>query len=109
MKITFHPVRSDATLALHRQGETLTLNGETLDFGPLPEGATLPRGAVDNPWLAGPVERRQGVLHLSILWPHGAAAPVAHRFPAPLIDPPDGPVELPPGANTQKDHADEQN
>lgn len=111
MKITFVPIRSDKVLTLHRQGDILTINGESFDFAPLPDGATLPREAVDCPWLSGPVERQQGALHLSILLPHGAAAPVAVRFPAPVLDPPDGPVALPSedAEKPGKDPADDQN
>ena len=43
MIITFFPLRSDATLALSRQGDVLSVNGEAFDFSDLPEGARLPR------------------------------------------------------------------
>lgn len=95
MHITLVPVRSDDRLVLDRAGERLTVNGTVLDLAPLPEGAVLPRDAAGCPWLAADITRRDGVLHLALILPHGAGAPEAARFPAPVIDPPDGPVALP--------------
>ena len=96
MKITFSPVRRDAELRCHRAGDVLTLNGEAFDFGPLPEGAHLPAEAIESDWFAGPVERIGGELHLVLYLPHGAHAPEATRFPAPVSMTADGLVPLPP-------------
>ena len=96
MILTLSPVRMDDTLTASVAGDVLTLNGTALDFGPLPNGATLPRHAVDNPWIAGDVSRDMaGVLTVPLILPHGGDAPEATRFPAP-IDAGDGPVPLPP-------------
>ena len=95
MKLTFTPMRRDDRLELHRTGDMLTINGEAFDFGPLPEGATLPREAIDSAWFAGPVERIGGVLHVSLILPHGPHAPEATRFPAPLEIEGDGSVPVP--------------
>jgi hypothetical protein len=99
MIINPNPIRSDATLALHRAGDVLSVNGLAFDFGGLPEGAILPPGAVGCDWLSGPVTREGGILRLAVLLPHGADAPQDALFPAP-VSPPDGPVALPghPGA-----------
>jgi len=96
MKINLSPSRRDNTLILHRAGEVLSFNGEAFDFTDLPDGATLPRDAVDCEWLAGDVHRIDGVLHLTIALPHGANAPEATRFPVSLTLTSDGPVNLPP-------------
>jgi hypothetical protein len=96
MHITLTPVRLDTPLTLHRNGDVLTINGVTYDFGPLPEGAILPRAAVDCDWLASDVERIGGVLHLTLILPHGAHAPEVARHPAPITLTGDGPVTLPP-------------
>ncbi|MFN4131275.1 MAG: hypothetical protein ACK4GC_15875 [Paracoccaceae bacterium] len=96
MQITLSPMRRDDVLTLHRAGDILTINGEAFDFSPLPEGATLPREAVDCDWLASDVTRTGGALHLTLILPHGAEAPPETLFPAPVIDPANGPVELPP-------------
>lgn len=95
MHITLSPIRSDAPLTLYRKGDTLIVNGTELDLSPLPEGAILPRGAVDCPWLAGDITRQNGRLRLTLLLPHGARAPLDTLFPAALDPVPEGAVPLP--------------
>jgi hypothetical protein len=95
MKITLSPQRRDETLHVTKTGEALTINGVEYDFSVVPDGAILPRDAVDCIWLASDVERISGSLHLTLLLPHGVDASEAARFPAPLINPADGPLELP--------------
>jgi hypothetical protein len=95
MLVQFSPVRSDEPLAASVRGDILTVNGTALDFGPLPEGASLPEGATGCDWIAGPVERQGGVLSLTLRLPHGPAAPAARRFPEPVAVTA-GPVPLPP-------------
>lgn len=101
MHITLTPTRSDAALTLHRAGDILTINGETLDLSVIPEGASLPASAVDCPWLTGEITRIGGALHLALILPHGPipwpappeAAAVTH--PAPIHVIADGPISLP--------------
>lgn len=95
MHITLTPVRMDAALILHRADDTLTINGLAYDLSAIPEGATLPREAVACDWLASDIQRIGGVLHLTLLLPHGADAPEETRFPAPLTASGDGPIALP--------------
>jgi hypothetical protein len=95
MKITLSPQRRDDTLEVIKSGDTLTINGTAYDFSVVPDGATLPQDAVDCAWLASDVERIGGILHLTLILPHGADAPYAARFPTPLLDPVDGLLELP--------------
>ena len=95
MKITFSPQRSDDILTITKHGDTLTINGTAYDFSVIPEGATLPKDATDCAWLASDVERINGVLHLTLLLPHGKDASHAARFPQPIINPADGVLELP--------------
>ena len=95
MHIKLSPMRHDTPLSLERAGDVLTINGTAFDFSPLEDGATLPREAVDCEWLASDVERIDGALNLTLRLPHGPNAPHETRFPAPIIDPPDGPVALP--------------
>lgn len=97
MKITLSPQRrDDGPLTLSKQGDILTINGTKYDFTQLPNGATLPREAVDCPWLASDINRTDGELEMTLLLPHGPSAPEETRFPQPIIDPADGEVELPP-------------
>ena len=94
MHIRLSPIRSDTALTLARAGDVLTINGTAYDFTALPEGATLPRDAVACDVLASDVERKGGAVHLTLTLPFGPDAPHETRFPAPIIDPPDGPVTL---------------
>lgn len=97
MKIILSPMRRDERLTLSKAGEALTLNGEAFDFTDLPNGATLPRSAISSDWIAGDVTRDEaGELTVPVILPHGANAPEATRFPAPLENVADGLVALPP-------------
>ncbi|WP_054302689.1 hypothetical protein [Gemmobacter sp. LW-1] len=101
MQISFSPFRADSALTLSRQGDVLTIDGADLDFGPLPEGAVLPREAVNCDWLASEVTRIGGVIHLTLLLPHGPIpwpAPPESRVvthPEPILVTTDGPILLP--------------
>lgn len=95
MIIEFHPQRRDDTLEVVKNGDILTINGVDYDFGPLPDGATLPMGAVDCLWVAGPVHRSDGELIVPLLLPLPANPSPEQAFPDDLFDVQDGPVELP--------------
>lgn len=95
MHISFSPVRSDASLSISKSGDALTINDEVFDFGPLPDGATLPSDGINSGWFAGPVTREGGKLRLALVLPHGPNPTEAARFPQTLIDPPNGPLALP--------------
>lgn len=96
MKLTFSPSRMDTPLTLEKQGDVLTINGETFDFSPLPDGHSLPRDAIACDWLASDVTRVDGALQLALILPHGPQAPQETLFPVPMILATDGPVNLPP-------------
>jgi hypothetical protein len=100
MHITLSPIRHDDRLTLHRAGNTLIVNGVSHDLSGIPEGATLPRAAVDCGWLGSDIERSDGVLRLTLLLPHGADAPPETLFPVPVMLAVDGPVDLPPHTAT---------
>ena len=95
MHITLSPQRRDDTLKIVKAKEVLTINDKKYDFSVVPEGALLPKEAVDCPWIAADVERIEGILHLTLILPISADASEAARFPAPIIDPADGPLEFP--------------
>lgn len=94
MHIRFSPMRRDDRLTLSRQGDVLSINGEAFDFSALPEGALLPREAVDCAWLASGVTRQDGVIHLTLILPHGPKASQQSLFPAPA-DAPEGDIPVP--------------
>lgn len=99
--LDFTPMRRDDALTIHAAGDVLTLNGTPYGFSDMPEGGLLPRAAVGCDWLASDVTRIGGVLHLTLILPHGPipwpAPPEAQAvlFPAPIHVMADGPVALP--------------
>lgn len=95
MIIKLSPQRRDDTLEVTKQGDVLTLNGTALDFGPLPDGATLPMSAVSGDWIAGDVERVDGELVIRLILPLPANYSQEQAFPEDLVDVPDGPVAFP--------------
>lgn len=95
MKISLSPQRSDYLLKIEKNGDCLTINGIEYDFSQLSEGDILPYGSVICEWIVSDVARINGELELTIKLPHSADASVYARFPEPLINPPDGVLELP--------------
>ena len=101
MIISFSSQRRDDSLTLHVAGDVPTINGTAYDFGPLPEGAILPRDAVNCEWLASDVTRIGGRIHLTLILPHGPipypAPPEAAAvlFPQPIHVTSNGPIALP--------------
>ncbi|MDM9555955.1 MULTISPECIES: tail fiber assembly protein [Pseudomonas] len=95
MLIKFNPVFSDQLLTVYRQGDSLTIDGLTLDFSALAEGATLPAEALGCPWITAPVERVNGRLVLTLTLPHGHDAPYEVRFPQDVFFEENGKVPLP--------------
>lgn len=93
MIISFSPLRCNSKMTLTRQGDALTVNGETFDFGALPDGATLPAAAIASDWI-GPVERADGELVVTLRLPIGANAPHEARYPQPITVQGDGPIDL---------------
>lgn len=95
MHITLIPQRRDDALVVKKLNDKLTINGVAYDLSVVPEGATLPASATDCEFLVGNIERISGVLHLSLLLPHGANPPQAMAFPEPIISPANGLLSLP--------------
>jgi hypothetical protein len=94
MKIYLSSIRGESTITVSKQADALTINGIAYDFTNIPEGATLPASAVDCEFIIDNIERTNGELHITLMMPHGPDASEAVRFPAPLINPPDGVLEL---------------
>lgn len=95
MNITLSPQRRDDSLNVSKSGDTLTINGVDYDFSVIPDGATLPASAVDCAFFTGEIQRVDGDLRLSLVLPHGTNPSQAAAFPAPLINPADGVLDLP--------------
>ena len=95
MHIKLNPQRRDDQLIVIKSGDTLTINSELFDLSVIPEGATLSADAISSQFFSGPVERIDGVLYLTLTLPHGVDPVEAVAFPADIINPPDGEIELP--------------
>lgn len=99
MKIKLIPIRSDKKLIAFISGEIIILNGETFDLSPLQEGAVISSESISTQWIIGDVSRLAGEIHLTLLLPHGPAAPYETRFPTAFTEAltvSDGLVPLPP-------------
>ncbi|MDD3814441.1 MAG: hypothetical protein PHZ02_07320 [Desulfocapsaceae bacterium] len=95
MIINLSPQRSDKVLAVSKQGDVLTINGDIFDFSVIPDDAILPATAITCDWISGDVARIGGEIILTLIMPHGAGPSSTVAFPSPLNNPPDGQVELP--------------
>lgn len=97
MRIKLSPVLpiAPAALAIYKQGDSLTINGLTLDFSALPDGATLPADATGCPWVIAPVERVDGQLVVELQLPIPIDASQEARFPRDIVSPADGLIALP--------------
>jgi hypothetical protein len=95
MRIDLSPMRRDDVLIVSKAGDVLTINGAAIDFSGLPDGATVPNGAVLSDWIVGEVSRVAGDLELTLILPHRPAPSQAVAFPAPILDPVDGVIVLP--------------
>jgi hypothetical protein len=95
MHIKLSPVRLDETISVSLVGDIITINDQDFDFTQLPEGATLPADAIGSDHFAGPVERIDCELHLTLRLPHGPNPSQAVAFPEPITVTKDGPITLP--------------
>lgn len=96
MRITLQPICSFglAPIAVSVVGDTITVNGAEYDLSPLPEGGGI-ASAVVGPCFTGELFRKDGDIHLSLLFPyvHGLSPEVT--FPDVIVVDADGPVVLP--------------
>ena len=76
-------------------GQVLNINGENFDFSAMPDGATLPRSAINSEWFAGDVEMISGDLAVTLLFPNPANYSPEQAFPVDLVGVPNGPVVFP--------------
>ena len=95
MHISFSPIRRDEPLILARSADTIIINDDVVDLSALHDGATLPASAIGNAFISEHVQRIDGIIHLTLLLPHGPDPSTKVAFPADLIDPPDGRLMLP--------------
>jgi len=95
MKITLSPTVWNRTLSVSKAGDTLTINDKTFDFSGVADNGILSAKDVGCEFIVDDVQRIGGDLQLTLLLPIGARASNSARFPDAIVDPADGPVQLP--------------
>lgn len=95
MNIILSPQRRDDELIWVKKGDTLSLNGQVADFSQVGEGDTLPYGAIRSDFFPGDVSRIDGVLTITIIIAIPDNYSQEQAFPLPLVDVPDGLLDLP--------------
>lgn len=95
MNITLTPQLRTDTLTISKAGDTLTINGDDYDFAFISEGDLLPSDAHNCPYIVGDVTRTDGAVTLKLVLPIKSDASEAARFPAPILNAPDGAIEVP--------------
>lgn len=97
LKVFYSPQCIDAPVPTLEKtsGDRLRINGELFNFGTLPDGATIPRGAIPCEWIDGPVERVGDEVRITILLPHGLYPEPHMAFPEPMNVTDDGPIDVP--------------
>jgi|TARA_R110000744_G_scaffold232384_1_gene350514 hypothetical protein len=95
MNITLTPQVRPDSLALSKSGDILTINGDAFDFSFIEEGDVLPQDAVECPLLASDVTRTDGAITLKLVLPIRHTASDAAKFPASILNAPDGDIEVP--------------
>lgn len=94
-KILLLPQYSEAGLSIEKQGDTLAVNGDELDFSDLPDGGEYPPEAIDNPSIVGGVTRVGEEIQITVILPY--MMPGHFETPPPITVINDGPIELPEG------------
>tara|TARA_R110000744_G_scaffold72142_1_gene145094 strand:- start:2 stop:292 length:291 start_codon:yes stop_codon:yes gene_type:complete len=95
MNITLTPQVRPDSLTLSKSGDILTINGDAFDFSFIEEGDVLPQDAVECPLLASDVTRTDGALVLTVIFPIKNTSSDAAKFPASILNAPDGDIEVP--------------
>ena len=81
--------------SFEKRGDSLIINGDEFDFSPLLEGERIPMHAIQSDFMAGAVERHNGVLIIPIRLPVSESLASMIGIPGPILDAPDGPLDLP--------------
>lgn len=81
--------------SFEKRGDSLIINGDEFDFSPLLEGERIPMNAIQSDFMAGAVERHNGVLIIPIRLPISELLADTVGIPGDIIDAPDGLLDLP--------------
>lgn len=95
MKIILSPMRMDAELTLIKEGDTLSINGYVFDFSTLADGDSISVLDIPYGWITNDIKRVDGIVEVTVLFPHGPNPPDHIAYPEPIIVTEDGPIKLP--------------
>lgn len=95
MRIILSPQRRDEHFTVIKSGDKLTVMGEEFDFSHIRSGDVLPASAVSSMWFLDKIERVEGELVLTLLFPNPSNYSPEQAFPVDLMNVPDGPVVFP--------------
>lgn len=95
MKIILSPQRSDDVLAVSKAGEKLFINGDVFDFSAVANDAYDENWVSPSKFIAAQPRRITGELQIVLVLPYGENAGDDVKFPAPIVNPPDGALTLP--------------
>ena len=71
MRISFLPQRRDDEIVVELvSADRIRINDDLLNFEPLNDGDIIPSGVIPCEWINGPVERKDGVICLTLLLPY---------------------------------------
>jgi len=101
MIIYFSPQRSNETLVLEKQNNSLIINNISYDFTQLPIGGTLLCEAIDCDYICDDVKNINNVLHISVILPHGPNPSNNIAFPEPILIENNGIITLPGGVDNE--------
>lgn len=85
-------------LTISKEGHVLTLNDVTFDFTQMPEGSTLPSGAIESAFFVSGIEMTNNEMNFTLLMPlteNGSRYTEDQLFPKDLLNVQDGVIVLP--------------
>lgn len=87
MRIKFWPDLVDWETEVYVKGDIMTIDGVDIDFSVIKEGFRLPGSALDNKLFVESafIERRDGVLHMTVRLPVSWDSPEEYRNPTSSI------------------------
>jgi hypothetical protein len=91
----FAPLPGQQQLVVSKSAEIISIDGKDFDLSAVAESENVPAAQFDSPYIIGDVSRSSGDLELTLYIPVLSTASHAARFPDPIIDPPDGPIQFP--------------
>lgn len=95
MNIKLQPKREDSKYIACVFGEKLVIDYVEFDFSKVTEGSSLPISAISCNRFSDSIERKDGILNISMFLPHPVNYSQEQAFPNPIINPEDGQLNFP--------------